>query len=192
MPVETLNGANFSTSFGTVSAPQWDPSKPRRGGDSNPAVRHDAGNSGTIEEMTQEIVSTSLYERMGGAEAVSRIVESFYVRIEADAHMRPIYPEDLEPGKEKLKLFLQQWLGGPQTYSQRYGHPRLRMRHFPFVIDDLAAGRWLRYMREAWQEEGVSNEIVGIVFERFGPLAHHMVNADQDVPREPLGDVRLQ
>ena len=78
--------------------------------------------------------------RVGGADAISRIVESFYVRIEADSHMRPIYPEDLEPGKEKLKLFLLQWLGGPPAYSQRYGHPRLRIRHFPFVIDDLAAG----------------------------------------------------
>ena len=141
--------------------------------------------------MSHEIVSASLLDRVGGAGAIHRIVEAFYQRIEADAHMRPIYPEDLEPGKEKLKLFLVQWLGGPQTYSERYGHPRLRIRHFPFVIDDLAAGKWLRYMRQSWLEEGVSEEIVGVVFERFGPLAHHMVNADQDVPREPLGDARL-
>lgn len=141
--------------------------------------------------MADEIVSTSLYERAGGEEGISRIVEAFYRRIETDDHMRPIYPEDLEPGKEKLKLFLAMWLGGPQTYTERYGHPRLRIRHFPFVIDDLAAGRWLRYMRQAWEEEGVPEDVVSVVFERFGPLAHHMVNADQDVPREPLGDVRL-
>lgn len=142
--------------------------------------------------MSQEIVSTSLFERAGGAEAMSRIVEAFYVHIETDTHMRPIYPADLEPGKEKLKLFFEQWLGGPQNYSQRYGHPRLRIRHFPFVIDDLAAGKWLRYMRKAWVEEGVPNEIVEVVFERFGPLAHHMVNAGQDVPRDPIGDARLR
>lgn len=141
--------------------------------------------------MAHEIVSASLLDRAGGPEAIHRIVESFYQRIESDSHMRPIYPEDLEPGKENLKLFLVQWLGGPQTYSERYGHPRLRIRHFPFVIDELAAGKWLRYMRQSWLEEGVSEEIVGIVFERFGPLAHHMVNAGQDVPREPLGDARL-
>jgi hemoglobin len=141
--------------------------------------------------MTQEIVSTSLLERAGGAEAIDRIVEAFYIRIESDSHMRPIYPEDLGPGKENLKLFLVQWLGGPQTYSERYGHPRLRIRHFPFVIDELAAGRWLRYMREAWLEEGVAAEVVAIVFERFGPLAHHMVNAGEDVPRQPLKDARL-
>ena len=141
--------------------------------------------------MSDELVSASLFDRAGGAEAISRIVESFYVRIEADTRMRPIYPDDLEPGKEKLKLFLAMWLGGPQTYTERFGHPRLRMRHFPFVIDELAAGRWLRHMREAWAEEGVSPDIVAVVFERFGPLAHHMVNAGQDVPREPIGDARL-
>ncbi len=141
--------------------------------------------------MAHEIVSTSLLDRAGGAEAIDRVVEAFYRHVEADAHLRPIYPEDLEPGKENLKLFLVQWLGGPQTYSERYGHPRLRIRHFPFVIDELAAGRWLRHMRAAWQEEGVPDEVVAIVFERFGPLAHHMVNAGQDVPREPLGDARL-
>ena len=141
--------------------------------------------------MAEELISASLLDRVGGADAVSRIVEAFYRRVEADTHLRPIYPEDLQPGKEKLKLFLVQWLGGPQTYSERFGHPRLRIRHFPFVIDDLAAGRWLRNMREAWQEEDVSADVIAIVFERFGPLAHHMVNADQDVPREPLGDARL-
>lgn len=141
--------------------------------------------------MSQEIISTSLLDRVGGPGVVDRIVGAFYVRIEADSYMRSIYPEDLEPGKEKLKLFLVQWLGGPPKYSDLYGHPRLRLRHFPFVIDELAAGKWLRYMRQSWVEEGVPEEVVGIVFERFGPLAHHMVNADQDVPREPLGDVRL-
>jgi len=133
----------------------------------------------------------SLLEQVGGEDGVSRVVEAFYGRVEVDAHLRPIYPEDLEPGKEKLKLFLVQWLGGPATYSEKYGHPRLRMRHFPFVIDDLAAGRWLRNMREAWQECGVPEEAIAFVFEKFGPLAHHMVNAGQDVPREPIGDARL-
>lgn len=132
-----------------------------------------------------------LFELVGGADGVSRIVESFYRRIETDTHMRPIYPDDLEPGKEKLKLFFQQWLGGPGAYSEKYGHPRLRLRHFPFVIDELAAGRWLRYMREAWKENGVPEEALGPIFERLGPLAHHMVNASLDVPRDPIGDAFL-
>ncbi len=134
----------------------------------------------------------SLYSRVGGREAVSNIVEAFYRRVETDEHLRPIYPEDLEPGKEHLKLFFGQWLGGPATYTELFGHPRLRRRHFPFVIDERAAGRWLRHMREAWQEAGVAADIQATVFEGLGPLARHMVNADQDVPREPLGGARLQ
>ncbi len=139
--------------------------------------------------MTQP--ATSIFAAAGGASGVSAIVEAFYRRIEPDTEMRSLYPEDLAPGKEKLKLFLAQWLGGPGTYSEMYGHPRLRMRHFPFVIGDLHAGRWLRYMREAWQECGVSNEVQAVVFERLGPLAHHMVNETEDVPRTPLDDAPL-
>lgn len=139
--------------------------------------------------MTQP--ATSILEAVGGPEGVSSIVEAFYRRIEADAEMRSLYPEDLEPGKQKLKLFLVQWLGGPATYTQLYGHPRLRMRHFPFVIADLHAGRWLRYMRESWRECGVPEDVQAVVFERLGTLAHHMVNDKDDVPRTPLGDARL-
>ena len=126
----------------------------------------------------------SLFTRAGGREAVSRIVERFYELVEADAEQRAIYPKDLEPGKEKLKLFFEQWLGGVPRYSDLYGHPRLRMRHFPFVIDELAAGRWLRYMRQAMKEQGMDEAALTTIFKALGPLAHHMVNAGQDVPRE--------
>ncbi len=139
--------------------------------------------------MTQP--ATSILETAGGAEGVAAIVEAFYRRIEADETMRSLYPEDLEPGKVKLRLFFVQWLGGPAKYTELYGHPRLRMRHFPFVIGDLHAGRWLRYMREAWTECGVPADTRSVVFERLAPLAHHMVNDKDDVPRTPLGDVRL-
>lgn len=126
----------------------------------------------------------SLFTRAGGREAVSRIVERFYELVEADAEQRAIYPKDLEPGKEKLKLFFEQWLGGAPRYSDLYGHPRLRMRHFPFVIDELGAGRWLRYMRQAMKEAGMDEAALTTVFQALGPLAHHMVNAEQDVPRD--------
>lgn len=142
--------------------------------------------------MTQrQEQATSLLESVGGPEGVSQIVEAFYRRVDADAWMRAIYPEDLEPGKRKLKLFFIQWLGGPAVYSEKFGHPRLRLRHFPFVIDDRAAGRWLRYMRESWRETGVPEDVQDLVFGRLGPLAHHMVNAGDDVPRDPPGDARL-
>lgn len=127
-----------------------------------------------------------MFTVVGGAAGVSRIIDGFYRRVEAEPELRAIYPEDLEPGKTNLKLFLGQWLGGPQTYSQLHGHPRLRRRHFPFVIDERAAGRWLRHMREAMTEEGVSPDVQRVIFEALGPLAHHMVNAGQDVPRTPF------
>jgi hemoglobin len=135
--------------------------------------------------------SNSVFAAVGGADGVSRIVEAFYRRVVADPVLRPVYPDDLEPGKERLKLFLVQWLGGPGEYSEKYGHPRLRMRHFPFVIDERAVGRWLRNMREAWREEGVPEDIQAVVFERLAPLAKHMMNAGEDVPRTPLTNERL-
>ncbi|OAI40441.1 hypothetical protein AYO38_01080 [bacterium SCGC AG-212-C10] len=133
----------------------------------------------------------TLYSRAGGREGISAIVESFYEKVEKDAHMRSIYPADLEPGKAKLKLFFEQWFDGPPVYTELYGHPRLRRRHFPFVIDDRHAGLWLRYMRQSMAENGISNADLGTIFKAFGDLAKHMVNAGEDVPREPLGDVRL-
>ncbi len=133
----------------------------------------------------------SLFAAVGGDDGVSRIVEAFYRRVEADAVLRPVSPEDLGPGTARLKLFLVQWLGGPGEYSEKYGHPRLRMRHFPFVIDERGVGRWLRNMREAWREENVPEDAQAVVFERLAPLAKHMMNATDDVPRTPLTDARL-
>jgi hemoglobin len=139
--------------------------------------------------MTNE--SASLYERVGGEGTAALIVDIFYAKVEADAAFRAIYPEDLEPGKAKLKLFWVQWFGGPTVYSEKYGHPRLRRRHFPFVINEHAAGRWLRYMREAMSEAGIGEADLKEIFTSLGPLAHHMVNAKDDVPRDALGDVVL-
>lgn len=138
-----------------------------------------------------EVQAESLLERFGDAEGIANLVDEFYRRVEGDTPLRAIYPADLEPGKTKLKLFLVQWMGGPDGYSQLYGHPRLRRRHFPFVIDEHLSGRWLRNMREAMTACGIDRESADIVFERLAPLAKHMVNAGQPVPREPLGDVRM-
>ena len=134
---------------------------------------------------------STLFERAGGREGIQAIVEDFYRHVEGDAELRAVYPEDLTPGKEKLALFFEQWLGGPAVYSDRYGHPRLRMRHFPFVIGDRHAGKWLRYMRLAMQENNVPAEDLDLIFSRLGPLARHMVNEGQDVPRTPLENARL-
>jgi hemoglobin len=141
--------------------------------------------------MAKQGDAETLFEVFGGRDGVAALVEEFYRRIEADPEIRPVYPEDLSPGKAKLKLFLEQWLGGPEVYSQKYGHPRLRLRHFPFVIDEKHAGLWLKHMREAMQARAIPDAAIRLVFERLAPLAKHMVNAHEDVPRETLGDVIL-
>jgi hemoglobin len=130
----------------------------------------------------------NLFERIGGREVVERIVEDFYARVEGDPELRPLFPEDLASGREKQGLFLEQWLGGEQRYSEQYGHPRLRRRHFPFVIDQRAVGRWLRHMGDAFRAAGVGEQEIAEVFAGLGPLAKHMINAHENVPREPLGD----
>ena len=136
-------------------------------------------------------MAESLFDRVGGREAVRAIVDDFYDRIERDPGIRDVYPDDLAPGREKLQLFIEQWMGGEPLYSDRFGHPRLRRRHFPYVIEDRHAGLWLRHMREAMKAQGVSNEDLRTIFDQWGPLARHMVNANEDVPRDPLGDVYL-
>ncbi|MCK9487341.1 MAG: globin [Dehalococcoidia bacterium] len=132
-----------------------------------------------------------LFERIGGREVVDRVATDFYDRVYQDPILRPMFPDDREAGRLKQAEFLEQWLGGAPRYSEKWGHPRLRMRHFPFVIDERSAGRWLRHMTEALRACGVGEQEVQEVLVDLGPLARHMVNADQDVPREPLGDVRL-
>ena len=133
-----------------------------------------------------------LWARVGGREVIERVVEEFYNRVEADPELRPLFPEDLAEGREKQAEFLEQWLGGEARYSEKYGHPRLRMRHFPFVIDQRAAGRWLRHMAESLRAAGVGESEIAEILNGLGPLARHMVNAGQDVPRAPLGNAFLQ
>ena len=134
----------------------------------------------------------ALFERIGGREVVERVVDDFYDRVEADEVLRPIFPEELAAGREKQKLFLEQWLGGELRYSERYGHPRLRRRHFPFVIDGQAVGRWLKHMGDALRAAGVEESEFAEIMAGLGPLAKHMANADEDVPREPLEDAQLE
>ncbi len=93
---------------------------------------------------------TSFYREVGGRETFARLVAGFYAGVAADPVLREMYPEeDLGPAAERLQLFLEQYWGGPTTYSEQRGHPRLRRRHAPFVIDPDARDRWLRHMRAA-------------------------------------------
>lgn len=92
----------------------------------------------------------SFYSAVGGAQTFRRLVERFYAGVADDPELRALYPEDdLGPAAERLGMFLEQYWGGPTTYSQQRGHPRLRMRHAPFAINTAARDAWLRHMREA-------------------------------------------
>lgn len=90
------------------------------------------------------------YERMGGAAAFTQLTRAFYAGVAQDPLLRPMYPEaDLEPARERLEMFLAQYWGGPTTYGERRGHPRLRMRHMSFAVTPAARDAWLRHMMVA-------------------------------------------
>jgi hemoglobin len=94
-----------------------------------------------------------LYQRVGGAAFFERLVAAFYGRVAADPVLRPLYPdEDLSAAAERLRLFLEQYWGGPTTYSERRGHPRLRMRHAAFPVGTAQIQAWLVAMRAALDE----------------------------------------
>jgi hemoglobin len=95
----------------------------------------------------------SVYEAVGGEETFRRLVDTFYAGVAGDPVLRAIYPEDdLGPAAERLRMFLIQYWGGPTTYSERRGHPRLRMRHARFAIGVAAHDAWLRHMRASLDE----------------------------------------
>lgn len=90
------------------------------------------------------------YERMGGHETFAAIVKRFYQNVEQTPELREMYPEeDLGPAEERLRLFLEQYWGGPTTYQETRGHPRLRMRHQPFKVTPTQRDNWLRCMHDA-------------------------------------------
>jgi hemoglobin len=88
----------------------------------------------------------TLYERVGGDAFFVDLVDRFYLGVGGDPLLRPLYPEDLAESSRHLALFLMQYWGGPRTYGEERGHPRLRMRHAPFVIGPAERDAWLRHM----------------------------------------------
>jgi hemoglobin len=94
-------------------------------------------------------VEVTLFELVGGQPFFDALVDRFYENVEANARLRALYPEDLAPGKRSLALFLAQYWGGPPIYSEEKGHPRLRMRHASFAIDEAARDAWLAAMLAA-------------------------------------------
>jgi hemoglobin len=92
----------------------------------------------------------TFFAAVGGEDTFRRLIEHFYAGVATDPVLRPLYPEDeLEAAADRLRMFLIQYWGGPTTYSEQRGHPRLRMRHAPFAIGSAQRDAWLRHMRAA-------------------------------------------
>jgi hemoglobin len=125
---------------------------------------------------TQE--SIAFYDAIGGEDAFRRLVSRFYEGVAEDPLLRPLYPEeDLSGAEERLRLFLIQYWGGPGTYSQQRGHPRLRMRHAPFVIGEPERDAWLKHMRDAVQSLELEPEREQQLWDYLVYAAHSLVNA---------------
>jgi hemoglobin len=122
------------------------------------------------------------FEMMGGEPAVRRLVDRFYDLMDASAEaegVRGLHPSDLTGSREKLFLFLTGWTGGPQRYVERFGHPRLRMRHLPFSIGSRERDEWLWCMDRALDEQPIPIEVREFLRERFHGLADHMRNQEE-------------
>jgi hemoglobin len=92
----------------------------------------------------------TFYDEVGGEPTFRALVSRFYAGVREDPVLRPMYPaDDWEGAETRLRMFLEQYWGGPKTYSENRGHPRLRMRHAPFAVDVAARDAWLRHMRDA-------------------------------------------
>ncbi len=121
--------------------------------------------------------SASLFDQFGGHDFFSRLVGRFYAGVGEDRALREMYPErDLGPAAQRLQLFLEQYWGGPTTYSQQRGHPRLRLRHAPFHIDSAALDHWLSHMLAALDAEELPDELDEELRTYLIRAAYSMVN----------------
>jgi hemoglobin len=119
----------------------------------------------------------TLYEAVGGEETFRRLVARFYHGVAGDPVLRAVYPEeDLAAAEERLRLFLIQYWGGPTTYSERRGHPALRLRHARFAIGPAERDAWLRHMTEAITELGLPQEQAAALLQYVTTAAGALVN----------------
>ncbi|HEV7791358.1 MAG TPA: globin [Pseudonocardia sp.] len=118
------------------------------------------------------------FAEVGGADTFHKLVARFYAEVADDPVLRPIYPEeDLGPAEVRLRMFLEQYWGGPRTYSDQRGHPRLRMRHAPFRIGPIERDAWLRCMRVAVDEAGLDEPHRAMLWQYLEMAANSMVNS---------------
>jgi len=119
---------------------------------------------------------STLFDRVGGRDWFVALVDRFYEGVAGNHVLRPMYPEDLGPPAEHLALFLIQYWGGPDEYNRERGHPRLRMRHQPFVIGDPERLAWFRIMAKAVREGGLSPEDEEQMIDYFASTTASLMN----------------
>jgi hemoglobin len=125
------------------------------------------------------VEGATFFDAVGGHPTFERLVSAFYARVAEDPVLRPIYPEDdLGPAAERLRMFLEQYWGGPHTYSEVRGHPRLRARHVPFRVDRAAHDAWLANMRAALDEVALPADADRVLWDYLTVAAEMLVNSD--------------
>jgi hemoglobin len=138
----------------------------------------------TSDETAERSQGGTPFAAFGGEEFFQRLVHGFYERVGRDPILRPMYPdEDLSAAERRLRLFLMQYWGGPQTYSEERGHPRLRMRHAGFAIDSVARDRWLSLMHEAVADMHMDPDAESQLWVYLVSAAFGM----QNIPDDPTG-----
>ncbi len=124
---------------------------------------------------------TPFFDLIGGEPTLRKLVDEFYAGVASDPVLRPLYPEeDLGPANDRLRLFLIQYWGGPSTYSDQRGHPRLRMRHAPYRVGPTERDAWLRHMRHAVDTLGLPAEQEQRLWEYLERAAQFMINTFEE------------
>lgn len=121
------------------------------------------------------------YDSMGGKETFEKLARVFYEGVAADDLLREMYPEeDLRPAERRLSMFLEQYWGGPKTYSEERGHPRLRMRHVPYKVNPEARDAWLKHMRVAVESLNLPPMQSSQLWDYLERAAHSLLNTFED------------
>jgi len=121
---------------------------------------------------------TTFYDEVGGHETFQKLVHEFYLGVAGDPPLKAMYPEeDLGPAEDRLRMFLEQYWGGPTTYSERRGHPRLRMRHVPYAVTPAQRDRWLLHMLNAVETLDLDEPHDAMLRDYLTRAAYSLVNA---------------
>lgn len=123
------------------------------------------------------------YQSIGGEDAIRALVDRFYELMDTlpeAAEIRAMHARDLRASRDKLFMFLSGWLGGPQLYMEKYGHPRLRQRHMPFAIDSAARDQWMLCMKQAMDDVGIEDELRNQLEAAFFKTADFMRNREEE------------